>query len=596
MRRRCVALEPSASWRLNKTIHIRGSQRAVRFTGRSLVGLTALTAACNIESGVGDLASSLLDPDPSTIEGPGRRVAQGSYSDLELDASLSVGARLLALRHDREESELAIIPFEGGEACHVAPADRFMRLASQVDVNLTPIVGYLTAHDDGRTDLHFVDFDCREVMPPVEQVGLPQVLYPRADATGLLALSDSGIVYFIDVTKPEVRVVADNVRSGRVGNSHLWLVENGVLNARDDNFEVAASYGTDVREFALFSGLSDPSVTDAAYIEDSTLYLASGTSGKVLELAEDACNITDIGHSGAFAFYSPCESRRLAIAYRRQLAGLEPNEVRVAHLSDGAIDPRQIDLFWGDAYAAALFLVSDDSRATSGALLFQVFDAETGDPEEATEVETSAHIDTGGIVLVDYADGVGMLTAPRIENDDDGRPKFIKLEPLAEDVAQLPGVTVSSSVGVLGNFDASAQTGDLLLFSNNLEADPETLARNVPVQRHARDTARQRSAFVADFDGATGTAYLLDAKKATALGDHVLPNSLQFIELPESVAYLANTSKRERELTLYILQNKLEVRINQHVNEYHGLPWPSPGVLYSVDQGSQQGIWFARAK
>ena len=103
------------------------------------VALYCITG-CNIEGSVSGLADSLLDPEPSTIEGPGRRIAQGSYSDLELDASLSVGARLLALRHDRGESELAIVPFEGGEACHAGPATRFMRLASQVDVNLTPIV------------------------------------------------------------------------------------------------------------------------------------------------------------------------------------------------------------------------------------------------------------------------------------------------------------------------------------------------------------------------------------------------------------------------------------------------------------------------
>src|SRR5688572_19332725 len=262
------------------------------------------SAGCNIEGSVSGLADSLLDPDPSTIEGPGRRIAQGSYSDLELDASLSVGARLLALRHDREDSELAIIPFEGGDACHVGPATRFMRLASQVDVHLTPIVGYLGERTNGQGTLHFVDFDCQEVMDPIEQVGLPQVLYPRGNATGLLTLSGSGMVYFIDVTKPEVRVVAENVRSGRVGNSHLWLIEEGTLLARNDRFDVEASYGSDVVEFALFSGLYAPGVTDAAYIEGGALFLASGTNGEPQKLADDACAVTDIGHAGAFAFYS----------------------------------------------------------------------------------------------------------------------------------------------------------------------------------------------------------------------------------------------------------------------------------------------------
>ncbi|HEY6724465.1 MAG TPA: hypothetical protein VI197_10545 [Polyangiaceae bacterium] len=552
-------------------------------------------AGCNIENGVSGLADSLLDPEPSTIQGPGRRIAQGSYSDLELDASLSVGARLLALRHDREESELAIIPFEGGDACHVGPATRFMRLASQVDVHLTPIVGYLGERTNGQGTLHFVDFDCREVMDPIDQVGLPQVLYPRGNATGLLTLSGSGMVYFIDVTKPEVRVVAENVHSGRVGNSHLWLIEEGTLLARNDSFDVEVRYGTSVVEFGLFSGLYAPGVTDAAYIEDGKLFLAAGTSGEPEELAQDACAITDIGHAGAFAFYSPCASRRLAIAYRSDLVGLDAG-VLVAHLSEQALDPRQIDLFWGDGQGAALFLVGEDASADSGELVFQGFDSKAGTASEAVSLGEQAHIDAGGVVFLDYDAGVGELSQVLVENDDSGRPEFKALEKLAHGVAQLPGVTVSSSVGVLGNFDADDETGDLLLFSNDLDVEPKRLARRVPVQRHARDGTRQRSAFVADFENETGTAYVLDGKEPVPLGNHVLPNSLQFVDLPESIAYLVTSGARERALTLYLLEPRLEVTLNTRVNEFHSLPWPSPGMLYSVDQGSSSGIWFARAK
>lgn len=551
--------------------------------------------ACNIEGSVSGLADSLLDPEPSTIQGPGRRIAKGSYSDLELDASLSVGARLLALRHDREESELAIIPFEGGEACHVGPATRFMRLASQVDVHLTPIVGYLGERTNGQGTLHFVDFNCREVMDPIEQVGLPQVLYPRGNATGLLTLSGSGRVYFIDVTKPEVRVVAENVRSGRVGNSHLWLIEEGTLLARNDAFEIEVSYGTSVVEFGLFSSLTGPGAADVAYIEDGKLFLASDTEDDPQELAEDACSITDIGHAGAFAFYSPCATRRLAVAYRSDLVGLDSG-VRVVHLSEQALDPRQIDLFWGEHQGAALYLVGEDAGADSGELVFQTFDAEAGTVSEPTSLGDQAHIDAGGVVFLDYDAGVGTLTQVVVDNDDKGGPEFKALEKLADDVAQLPGVTVSSSVGVLGNFDADSETGDLLRFSNDLEVAPATLARQVPVQRHARDGKRQRSAFVADFEGKTGTAYVLDGKQPKALGKNVLPNSLQFVELPEAVAYLVSSTSRDRALTLYLIGSGLEVMLNDRVNEFHSLPWPSPGMLYSVDKGDSAGIWFARAK
>jgi hypothetical protein len=171
------------------------------------------------------------------------------------------------------------------------------------------------------------------------------------------------------------------------------------------------------------------------------------------------------------------------------------------------------------------------------------------------------------------------------------------LDPLAEGVAQLPGLTVSSSLGVLANYSDAELTGELLLFSNDLEQAPSVLVGGVPIQRHVRDGSRQRSAFVADFNGETGTAYILDGNKATPLGRNVQPGTLRFLEMPNAVAYLADPGgARGNLLTLYLLDAELEVRVNAEVTEFHGLPWPSPGILYSVAPGDDQGIWFARAR
>ncbi len=559
--------------------------------------LASLLAGCNIEDSVGGLADSLLDPDPSTVESPGRQVAKGSYSALELDASLAVGARLLALRHDREETELAIIPFEGGAGCHVGPAARFMRLASQVDVDLPPVVGYLANLTDNRGTLRFVDFSCSEVMPELEDVTMPQVLYPRGKPTGFLTLSGQGKVHFIDVTKHEVSTVAENVRAGRVGSSHLWVIVNGELLALDDEFEAELRYGSDVSDFALFTGLKVAGETGVAYLETGSLFLSSTSDDSPDKLADDACQITDIGQAGAFAFYSPCSTRRLALAYRPQLGGSRDEELKVAYLSENVLDLRQIELYWGDGYGAALFTTSEDPRAQSGTLTLQAFEVDSGEPAEAEEIESKAHLTSGGVVLLDYENDTGSLARLLVEPNDDGRPEFVSLERLASGVAQLPGVSAASSLGVLANYDSEQRTGDLLLFSADLKKSPETVATNVPIQRHARDSTRLRSAFVADFAGETGTAYMLDGGKLTALGSKVLPNTLQFMELPNAVAYLTNpSSAKANSLTLYLLQSRLEVVINDHVNEFHSLPWPSPGVLYSVASGANQGIWFARAK
>src|SRR5690606_24137965 len=129
-----------------------------------------------------------------------------------------------------------------------------------------------------------------------------------------------------------------------------WLIESGELIARDANFEAAARYGSNVQEFALFSGLQRQGITDAAYIDAGNLYLVTGIDGEPIQLAQDACGITDIRHSGAFAFYSPCDSRRLTIAYKKGLVDTEDDEISLVHLSPPHIDPDQLDLVWGDGY------------------------------------------------------------------------------------------------------------------------------------------------------------------------------------------------------------------------------------------------------
>lgn len=551
---------------------------------------------CNVEDSVGGLADSLLDPKTSSVDTPGRKIVAGSYSDLELDASLSVGARLLALRHDREDSELAIIPFEGGAACHVGPASNFMRLASQVDVNLPPIVGYVDETTSAGGTLKFVDFACRELMSGLDDVPLPQVLYPRGNPTGFLALSQQGIVHFIDVVDQRISTVAQNVRSGRVGTTHLWLVESGVLIARNGDFEDVVRYGNDVTEFALFSGLQEQGVTDVAYVDGGNLYLGTEENAEPSELAQNVCNVTDIGQSGAFAFYSPCETRQLAIAMRPSLVGLEDEELAVVRLSESAVSLRFLDLFWGEGSGAALFLTGPTPNTDSGSLFWQTFDVEAGSAGEPELVMESAFLGTGSLVMRDYDGSLGALVNVVVEPDDDGQPELLSVVDLADAVAQLPGVTVSSSLGVLGNYDESRKTGDLLVFSHDLERAPKNVAQGVPIQRHARDSARSRSAFVGDFDGATGTAFVLEDEVATALGKSVRPSTIQFLETPDAVAYLADAKGKHSALTLFLLEPELEVVVHDEVNEFHSLPWPSPGVLYSVSDGADQGIWFARAK
>lgn len=551
---------------------------------------------CNYDQSVGDLADSLLDPEASALDTPGRQIAQGVYTDLELDASLAAGARLLALEHEDDESRLAVIPFEGGSTCHPGPATRFLRLASQIDVDLPPVVSYLGEVDDYRRGtLRFTNFDCDEILPPIEQSGLPQVLFPRTDPRGFLTLTGSGEVYFIDVFDLETTKVTENVRSGRVGVDHIWLMEEGTLVARNDEFEVDARFGEDVKELVLFGGLRESGEMEAAFIDGSSLYLTRGVDEDPELIAEDACNITDIGHSRAFAFESPCDEHRLTITFKDEVVRGETGDLVTVHLGENVVGLANVDLHWGNRFGAAVYTTNQDAGAKKGKLMVQSFGLSQDDVEPPEVIAEDARLDPARVVFLNSSAGVGTLATVSIVTGDDGHPRFEELRELADGVAQLPGVTVTSDLGVLVDYDG--EVGSLALFSNNPEAEPEVVAHGVPVQRHARDSSTVRSAFVADFDGETGNAYLLEDGKTTRLGSNVLPGSLAFIQEPQGVAYMKRQSdSRPDVLVLYLLDAQLELPVHTSVSEYHALPWPSPGLLYSVSEGSERGIWFARAR
>jgi hypothetical protein len=285
----------------------------------------------------------------------------------------------------------------------------------------------------------------------------------------------------------------------------------------------------------------------------------------------------------------------LAILFKDELVGEKAGDLVVARLSENVANPTDVDLHWGTGFGAAVFVTHDQPGQRRGTLVMQSFGLSEDDLGEPEVLAENARIDAAQVIFLDYAMGSGTLARLAIETDDDGRPEFDELSVLADGVAQLPGVTVTSQLGVLVDYEDDL--GNLALFSYDPKAKPVIVAHDVPVQRHARDSERVRSAFVADFNGETGTAYVLDDGDLQRLGEHVLPGTLSFVQEPESVAYLRKRPGSSVEtLVLYLLEARLEIVVHDSVVEYHALPWPSPGLLYSVDRGSDQGVWFARAR
>src|SRR5262245_7078110 len=64
----------------------------------------------------------LLDPNPSFLNVPGKRLAEGRFSSLKIDGTDASEAAVLALR---DEQALSIVPFAGGGGCTIGTAGSF---------------------------------------------------------------------------------------------------------------------------------------------------------------------------------------------------------------------------------------------------------------------------------------------------------------------------------------------------------------------------------------------------------------------------------------------------------------------------------------
>ena len=66
---------------------------------------------------------------------------------------------------------------------------------------------------------------------------------------------------------------------------------------------------------------------------------------------------------------------------------------------------------------------------------------------------------------------------------------------------------------------------------------------------------------------------------------------------PEALIYLAQEDEgKPASLRAWLLNDQLELMISPSVDEYRLIPWPSPGILYSVASGPDAGIWLSKSR
>lgn len=546
--------------------------------------------ACDLAGGLTDLGDSLLVPDAALLDEPGRKIVSGRYTSLVLDGSLENGGFVLALRLDTPEQRLAIVPFLKGEGCEVKNAIRFERLSSRVDVALSGLVAVQTTENEsGRGKIRFVGFDCKDRMDALDDATLPRIEFPSSVPRGLLTLAGDQKLYLADADRARLDLVAENVSRAVVSADRIWSLEKGQLVARNSALDVIGEMGTNVTEFVPTSG-DDPAVV---YRDEDGLHLWSVRDGASL-LDAEGCSALPLDPS-TIAYFSPCESRRLVISLRGSKIGSSVERVKLLG-PEGAVNHGATLLSFGsrDDISRFVFTTATDANQVSGRLYSAEIDPKNlGDEDtlalELVELSGNAAIIQGN--LFENWDGAAGDIA-EIDEDDDQRARG--LTRIAERVAQVPGGSPFSARGVLVRYDG--KTGDLVQLTRKGDnVEEKILVKDVPIQQQTVESDTSLVSFVGELKGNAGQVYLLDDGKTQVVAKKAYPGTVRFLSQPRALAYLGPSGDTTK-LSAYLIEAGLEQTIHVGATEYRIVPWPSPGILYSVPEGEDRGLWFSKAR
>lgn len=561
--------------------------------GRTLTvsALTVCSAlvACDF-AGLAAIGDALIDPDAALLDRPGRKIADGVYGDLSIDGSAEAGPRVVARRLDGDADRVAIVPFLGGESCEIDSAYGYQRVSSRIDPNLDELPGLIaiqrTSVSPGRWSL--MGFDCKSRFADLEDANVPAIVFPADTPRGLLAMANGDTIVLID-PKSGVTEIASGVRGAQVYGPRVYSIEGGQVVVRNDQFREVARVGTDVSRYVITGGAD----FELAFESPSGLSVWSEAGGED-HVQEDVCGTGVLGPD-AVAYFSPCGERRLNVLTRGANVGL-PDRVRLVGPSE-TIRLGHMEVSWGRGAEPSelVFTTSADASGTEGAL--NVARIEPA-PEATDGVVTftgalladPVHLEYG-IKYLDWNGQSGTLVT--FERDPEDVP--IGLITVAERVADLPGGSIQSARGILVDFDGSV--GRLVLAEKSGgEYRLRELARRVPKQRQEVRPESSEIAFIADVEnGRTGTLYLYDGDEPRAIAERVSIDTARYLVQPAGLAYMSDLGGAG-ELHAWLRDSELDLKIDEGVETYRTVPWPSAGILYSVVKGDDRGLYFSKAR
>ena len=496
---------------------------------------------------------------------------------------------------------MAVIPYPEGDICYVSPAVDFDRISSRLSVDIAGLFSVQRSlAENGRGEVNLVNFNCEEQYPSLSDTRLPRVLFPSEDPKGMLAVDGAGVLSMITPGDEKLRKIETEVSLARTSQDYIFVGKNGKVVIYDRDLKRVDTLGNNVVEFIPQQG---PRLA-LAMVDADGLSVWNEEDG-INVLSASACSPTFWG-TDVLAYFDPCEERKLQVYALADKLGFDADEVKADEfvILDGpsgvaSLEKRTVVWATGGHGTFLAFLLGD-MNATSGALVVAsaAKNAEVKNGHSTLDVLQLSDDSTtfmGSEVLTNYDGTSGTLVA--FDYHKNGAP--VDLLPLAERVTRLFGGTAYSSRGVLADFDG--KVGNLI----NLEKGPDgpiltTLAAEVPNQATEVEPETGEWVVLADSsDGSTGTLYMSDAKGRSTkdIAHGVLRNSARFLEEPRGIAYLVGKADEEAaKLKVYLIDSGLTITVHETVNEYRPLPWPSPGILYSVPEGKNQGLWYAKAR
>jgi hypothetical protein len=316
----------------------------------------------------------------------------------------------------------------------------------------------------------------------------------------------------------------------------LWLLEDGVLSQRSWTGAPRVTLGEQVSAFAL-----SPAGPRVAFVDDGTLYEAVGPAFRPKRLAADAC-LPRYGE-GVLDFLSPCAEGRLQ---RRELASGELVGFAGGVFASVTREGVQLDYVQTDETTVELFAQSPRFARRRVEPPF--------DPEQT--------------YVLDQRRVAGLSADGSFGSWEGGDGTFRALLHGADTV--LPHYRGKKHEHWwLVHHEMTDGLGALSVL-NEADLQPRRLADGVP----ARDNGGFRM------------------ERGGGLPNY--PFSEPFVlVLEQAVPLTAEPERFKGRLRALLLSGEPSAELAADVSSYQLVAVPVPGVLYGIEEGPDQGLWFA---